>query len=215
MNGTDGVLGVVLAGGESRRYGRPKALAEVDGRSLLSRALSTLDEATGRAVVVANDPALCRDGTRSVRPDLRPGTGVLGGLLTAVEWARESGAAAAAVLACDMPFVPAALVARLVEASGIDRVSLPESDGPRGVEPLCAVYGVGCGAAIRDALDRGERAVISFFDDVDVRRLPIAEVRRFGEPGRLFFNVNRPEERDRAERMAGDPHRATPGASDE
>ena len=215
MSGPRKVLGVVLAGGESRRYGRPKALAEVDGRTLLDRALSTLDEATGRSVVVANDPALCRDRTRTVRPDLRPGTGVLGGLLTAVEWARESGATVAAVLACDMPFVPASLVARLIASGGIDRVSLPESDGPRGVEPLCAVYGIGCASAIRAALDRGDRAVISFFDDVDVRRLPLAEVRRFGDAGRLFFNVNRPEERDHAERLAGDPHRATPGASDE
>jgi len=126
----------------------------------------------------------------------------LGGILTALAWAEELERDAAVVLACDMPFVPADLLRRLARDAGGRRVSLPESDGPRGMEPLCAVYGVGCSGAITRALDRGERAIISFFSEVEVRRLPLRAVRRYGDPDRLFFNVNRPEERRRAERLA-------------
>lgn len=213
MNRTD-ALAVLLAGGGSTRYGSPKALAEVAGRSILDRGLETLDAVAGPAVIVANDPEPYAAAGREIRPDVRSGTGVLGGILTALAWAEELGRDAAVVLACDMPFVPAALLRRLARDAGARRVSLPESDGPRGMEPLCAVYGVGCADAITRALDRGERAIISFFSDVEVRRLPLAEVRRFGDPDRLFFNVNRPEERRRAEQLAAGTQADAPSGGD-
>lgn len=195
-------LGVLLAGGRSSRYGAPKALAEVGGRTILARALAALDEAVGQAVIVANDPGPYSGTGRQIRPDVRPGTGVLGGILTAVRWAAEAGRDAALVLGCDMPFVAAPLLARLAADAAPGGISIAASDGPRGVEPLCAVYGVDCAAPIAAALDRGERAVISFFDDVDVRRLPLEDVRRYGDPARMFFNVNRPDERREADRLA-------------
>lgn len=195
-------LGVLLAGGHSTRYGAPKALVEVGGRTILSRALGALDEAVGQAVIVANDPGPYLGAGRPIRPDVRPGTGVLGGILTAVTWAADAGHDAALVLACDMPFVAAPLLRRLAASAAPGSVSIAASDGPRGVEPLCAVYGVDCAGSIAGALDRGERAVISFFDDVDVRRLPLEDVRRYGDPARMFFNVNRPDERREADRLA-------------
>lgn len=211
---TTDVLAVLLAGGGSTRYGSPKALAEVAGRSILERGLETLDAVAGPAVIVANDPEPYAAAGREIRPDVRPGTGVLGGILTALEWAEELGRDAAVVLACDMPFVSPGLLRRLARDAGPRRVSLPESDGPRGMEPLCAVYGVECADAITRALDRGERAIISFFSDVEVRRLPLAEVRRFGDPDRLFFNVNRPDERRRAEQLAADAPTDAPSGGD-
>lgn len=196
-------LAVLLAGGGNTRYGAPKALAEVGGRTILERGLSSLEEAVGAdAVIVANDPEPYRRCERTIRPDVRPGTGVLGGILTAVTWARELDRTTALVLACDMPFVPAGLLRRLVALATRDGLAIPASEGPRGVEPLCAAYGSGCVEAIEAALDRGERAIISFFDDVEVHRLPLAEVERFGPADRIFFNVNRPGERRRAERLA-------------
>lgn len=196
-------LAVLLAGGRNTRYGAPKALAEIGGRTILDRGLAALETAVGTdAVIVANDPEPYRPSGRTIRPDVRPGTGVLGGILTAVTWARELDRGAALVLACDMPFVPPALLRRLVDEASPDGISVPASRGPRGLEPLCAVYGIGCADAIGAALDRGERAIISFFDDVDVHELPLEEVERFGPVDRIFFNVNRPEEHRRAERLA-------------
>lgn len=205
MNAPVPPLGVLLAGGRSRRYGSPKALAEVGGRTILDRALAALDGAVGNAVIVANEPDVYRSAGRPIRPDVRPGAGVLGGILTGVEWARERGRDAALVLACDMPFVPAGLLRRLADEAAADLVSIAASDGPRGMEPLCAAYGIDCADAIGRALDRGERAVVSFFSDVEVRRLALDEVRRYGDPARMFFNVNRPDERREADRLAAAP----------
>jgi len=76
---------------------------------------------------------------------------------------------------------------------------LPGSGGPRGVEPLCAVYGPACRGPIERRLDAGDLQAISFHGDVRVGILPLLEVRRFGDPGELFFNVNSPDDLDRAE----------------
>lgn len=207
-------LAVLLAGGRNTRYGAPKALAEVGGRTILERGLASLEAAVeDDAVIVANDPEPYRRAGRTIRPDVRPGSGVLGGILTAVTWARELDRSAALVLACDMPFVPPPLLRRLAADAPRDGVAVPESEGPRGLEPLCAAYGVGCAEAIEAALDRGERAIISFFPEVEVRRLSLDEVLRFGPADRTFFNVNRPGERRRAERLAATPT-AIPGEED-
>ena len=198
--GAPDALAVLLAGGQNRRYGgRPKALARVAGERIASRAIEALRAAAREVVMVANELDLYTELGLTIRPDLRPGVGALGGIHTAVAWAAESGAAGALVAACDMPFLSAPLLRRLVELGRSDRVVAPASDSRRGLEPLCAFYGTGCLRAIEDAIARGERSIVSFFPDVQVVTIPLEEVASFGDPALLFLNVNAPEDRKRAE----------------
>ncbi len=194
------VLAALLAGGANRRYaGQPKALEAVGGELIAMRAIRALREAAGRVVLVANEFATYRELGLEMRSDLRPGLGALGGIHTAVCWAEEAGYAGALIAACDMPFLSGELLRELVRKAGDDEVVAPESESRRGLEPLCAWYGTGCREAIETALDRGDRHVISFFDDVSVRMLPLDEVARFGDPDLMFLNVNTPADRERAE----------------
>ncbi|HEX6940834.1 MAG TPA: molybdenum cofactor guanylyltransferase [Longimicrobiales bacterium] len=197
-------FGAILAGGQSRRYGAPKALATIDGTPIVERVRAALAQACADIVLIANDAALYAGLGLPIRPDARPGLGVLGGILTALLWARDEGRPGALAVACDMPFLSPALLRRLLADAGHADVVAPESGGRRGVEPLCAWYGVGCIPAIEAELARGERHIVGFFDDVRVRRVPLDEVRAFGEPERLFLNVNTPEERERAERLTAE-----------
>lgn len=190
----------MLAGGAARRYdGRPKGLLTVGGRRILDRVVDAVAEATGAPpLLVANaaDAPSWRPDLVTV-PDIRPGCGSLGGIHTAVTVT----AGPVLCLAWDMPFVPVPLLQALIGgADGLDAL-LPESDGRRGMEPLCAVYGPACGAAIERQLARGDLRAIGFHDDVRVGRLPLALVRGFGDPDVLFFNVNRPEDLERAEEL--------------
>jgi len=74
-------------------------------------------------------------------------------------------------------------------------VVIPESDGSRrGVEPLCAWYSARCLPAVERTLDAGDLRVIGFHDQVRVQRLPLARVSDFGDPVRLFSNVNTPSD---------------------
>ncbi len=196
--------GAVLAGGAATRYaGIPKGLLAVGSQRMLDRVARAVQAATGTApLLVANAPdaATWHTGLHAV-PDARPGFGALGGIYTAV----TAGAGPVLCVAWDMPFVADALLRALIAgatAGGYDAF-LPESTGPRGLEPLCAVYGPACGPAIAGRLDQGEGdlAAISFHADVRVGILSLAQVKAFGDPDELFLNVNVPEDLERAEAL--------------
>lgn len=163
---------------------------------MLDRVAEALAAATGRSpILIANAPEASDwlPGL-AVYPDAEPGQGSVGGILTAVE-------AAGAVLcvAWDMPFVATGLLAELAEGLGEADAVLPESDSRRGLEPLCAAYGPACGPAIRAALARNDRRAIAFHAAVKVARLARERVLQYGDPGVLFFNVNTPDDLERAE----------------
>lgn len=199
-------LGVILAGGRNRRFdGRPKALERVDGRRIVDRVTDALRPLCADVVMIANDAGTYADVDLPMRPDARTGAGPVGGVREALAWARERGLPGALVVACDMPFVPVALLDALWRASAGADGAVPESGGPRGVEPLCAAYRVSCLDAIERALERDDLRVIGFFSDADVRRLSADEIAACGDAGRIFFNVNTADELARARAMRDGP----------
>ena len=190
--------GAVLAGGAATRFDRrPKGLEAVGGERILDRVVRALAEGLGEApLLVANAPdaATWRPDLRVV-PDVRPGTGALGGILTAVRQAP----APVVCVAWDMPFVNPALVRALARRLRGYDAALAESGGRQGLEPLCAAYGPGSGAAIDAALDAGDLRALGFLPRISVGILPLSEVRGFGDPELLFFNVNTADDLARAD----------------
>ena len=190
----------VLAGGAARRYGgHPKGLVSLGGRRILDRVVDAVAAVTGvPPLLVANAPdgPTWRPDLRTI-PDARPGYGSLGGIYTAV----VSGAGPVLCVAWDMPFVAAELLRALVAGSAGYDAFLPESDGRRGVEPLCAVYGPACAGAIERRLASHDLRAIGFHADVKVGTLSLERVRACGDPEVLFFNVNSPEDLVRAEAL--------------
>jgi molybdopterin-guanine dinucleotide biosynthesis protein A len=199
---TASVLGVISAGGASVRYGAPKALATVGGRRVVDLVADALRSGLGGADVVAivNDPALAAAIGLPHRTDVLEGVGALAGVHAALVWAAAAGAGYAFVAGCDMPLLEPALIARLATLRGDADAVLPASEGPRGVEPLCACYSIRCIAAIEAAAARGDRRMVGFHADVRTLILPLDEVGSYGEPARLFLNLNTPAEREVAER---------------
>ena len=197
-------LGAILAGGASRRFGSPKALAAVGGRPIVERVRDAVGSVVDDVVLVANAPELFAGLGLPVRPDGVPGVGALGGVRTALIWAREEGRPGALCVACDMPFVSPALLMRLLEraaASGAGAV-VPESRGRRGVEPLCAWYSAACVEVVDRMIEEGDTAVHALLARVRVDRVPLDEVERIGDAGVLFLNVNTAEDHERAMRIA-------------
>jgi len=192
--------GAVLAGGAASRYGgAPKGLVEVAGRRILDRVVDGVQAVTGAPpLLIANAPGASawRPDLKTI-PDARPGCGSLGGIYTAVTAAPEP----VLCVAWDMPFVPECLLRVLIEGAGNYDAFLPESSGRRGLEPLCAVYGPACGPAIERRLETGDLKAISFHADVRVGILSLAQDRAFGDPAELFFNVNTPDDLERAEAL--------------
>ncbi len=189
-------VGIVLAGGSSRRMGWDKALLAAGGESLPARAARRLAGLCAEVAVADRGRGLL-PGFPSL-PD-GPGQGPAAGIL---------GAAAAypgrrlLVLACDLPRVPEELLSALSGFDGCDGVF------PRwreGVEPLCALYGPAALAAVARRAARGLFALHGLVDEEDlaVRILTGGELARFGDPQEIFLNLNAPEDWERY--VAGDP----------
>lgn len=184
--------GVILAGGAALRYGgAPKGLERVGGIRIIDRVAAALRDVTDELWLIANTPeAVTWLPDAHVAPDVIAGAGGLGGLHAAL---RHTGTDVLLV-AWDMPFVPARLLARL-RALGRDAdVAVPESGSRRGIEPLCAWYGQSCLPAIEASLADGDRRMIGFHERVRVARLPARAMPEFGDPATLFMNVNSPDE---------------------
>jgi molybdopterin-guanine dinucleotide biosynthesis protein A len=183
------VRGAILAGGGATRFGgKPKGLEVVGGERILDRLARVMAAAfDAPPLLVANAPEApdWRPDLRTV-PDVRPGLGSLGGIYTAVVQAP----APVVCVAWDMPFVTEGLLRRLADGLLEHDACLPQSDGRRGVEPLCAAYGPACRDAIARSLDEGDLRAIAFHARIGVGILPLSEVVRFGDPELLFFNVN-------------------------
>ncbi|HUQ15057.1 MAG TPA: molybdenum cofactor guanylyltransferase [Gemmatimonadales bacterium] len=181
--------GAILAGGGATRFGgKPKGLEVVGGERILDRLVRVMTAAfDGPPLLVANatEAPEWRPDLRVV-PDVRPGLGSLGGIYTAVVEAP----APVVCVAWDMPFVSEGLLRRLADGLLEHDACLPQSDGRRGVEPLCAAYGPACREAIAHSLDQGDLRAIAFHERVSVGILPLSEVARFGDPELQFFNVN-------------------------
>jgi molybdopterin-guanine dinucleotide biosynthesis protein A len=187
----------VLAGGQSRRMGRDKALLDFLGEPLLKRVLGRVRLLTDDLFVVATDrPQYERFGVRVV-PDQLPGTGALGGIYTALAEAQHDRCLA---LACDLPFVNTDLLRFMAEQAGDWDVLIPALSAERSdqgsqetLETLHAVYARACRPAIERQLRAGNYKVIGFFAEVRVRRLPEEVVRRFDPELLSFYNANTPE----------------------
>jgi molybdopterin-guanine dinucleotide biosynthesis protein A len=194
--------GAVLAGGAASRYGGvPKGLLEVGGERIFDRVVDTMTWVLKqKPLLVANAPdaSTWRPGLDTTA-DARAGFGTLGGIYTAV----TAGEGPVLCVAWDMPFLTGPLLRSLIDLfdTGEYDAVLPESSGRRGLEPLCAVYGPACGPAIEQRLAAGELMAVSFHPDVRVGILSLARVREFGNPERLFFNVNTPADLERAEAL--------------
>ncbi|MCG8606476.1 molybdenum cofactor guanylyltransferase [bacterium] len=167
----------VLAGGESRRMGRNKALLRLQGETLIERSLSSIPDGYP-AKIVTNSPEeydfLQYQTIADVHKDLGPIGGVHAGLADAASFFSF-------FLACDLPFLSQELVKNL-----LNRHSKQDIFGGRtrdGYQPLCTIYSANCLAVIESQIKK---------QDFRLHRLPEmlnSEFIEIGEPGD-FFNVN-------------------------
>ena len=184
----------ILAGGQARRLGGiDKSALVVGAGSILDRQLSLLRELTPHILIVAGEAAGPRAADTTVVTDRIPGAGALGGLYTALV---EAPTEQVLVIACDMPFLTAPFLARLVErGKGVD-AALPRDE--RGRHPLCASYDRRIAAHLKARIERGELRVGDALAGLDVRELGADELAPFDLDGRLLLNVNTPADYQRA-----------------
>ena len=199
------VAGVLLAGGKSRRMGGgDKCLLELAGRPVLDRIIRRVRPQVGPMVLNANgDQARFAAFGLPVAADVVDGfAGPLAGVLTGLEWAAANapGCDWMASFACDAPFVPADLVARLIDAVAADGADMACARSGGRDHPVFGLWPVRLAAALRSAVvDEAIRKV-----DVWTARYRLVRADFAADPVDPFFNLNSPDDMARAEDLLSD-----------
>ena len=182
----------VLAGGQSRRMGRDKALLQLGGQTLIERVLAVAHP-LGYPRVIIGDPSSYGHLGLPVHPDRRSGLGPLGGLYTAL----STTAAPVLLLACDLPFLTPDFLHYLVNRRGPRQVVVPYA--ATGLQPLCALYEPSCLGAVEAAIQAGQLGMRNLLSNLSLDMVREKDWRPYDERGLLFANLNAPEEYERAQ----------------
>jgi len=187
--------GFVLAGGTSRRMGRPKAELFLQGETMLARQVRLLQDICRSVTVIGigrETPGL----VVAAWPDEIPGRGPAGGIYTALLHARTE---FNLIVGCDLPFVDARFL-RFLIGRGLETradITVPEARDFR-IQPVCAVYRRRALAAVRSRLNAGLNKTQDLVFRMRPRVLSWREIARAGFPSHIFANMNTPEDYEAA-----------------
>jgi molybdopterin-guanine dinucleotide biosynthesis protein A len=197
------VRGYVLAGGGSTRFGRDKALAEINGKTMLLQMCELIFYAVPREVRVIGDASKYGKYGVTCVADGWPGQGPLGGIITALLETANSATRSEwnLILSCDMPFLTEEMLAYCVDRARKSHAEVVVPRSKNGLEPLCACWRTSATAKLRRAFDEGIRKVTEGMKRLDMEILDESDWKRFDTAGRLFWNMNTPLDYEEAKRI--------------
>jgi len=199
----------ILVGGRSTRFGSNKAVAELNGQSILEKMATAVRTALPDSrirLIAANDSQFSGAASLTMSLptvfDLHEGRGPIGGLQTALSYAESDWALA---LACDQPLLSAELIVRLAYmiADEFDEIVPVQPDGK--MQPLCALYRTKtCLAIIEELLlpNRPAPPLRAIFEKVRTREVLFKEISDLPGSEHFFLNMNTPDDLQRATRLA-------------
>lgn len=172
--------------------GTNKALVELGSLTLLARAVELIEPVASPVTIVGMNKSQHVLHVASIR-DREPGCGPLGGIVTALAIASKEWAL---VLACDMPYVTVEflqlLSRRCASASPETQAVVPETS--RGLEPLCAIYRASASKVLEASLAGRKLKLTDVVATLRVDRVVESDWLAFSADGKLFTNINRPED---------------------
>ncbi|HOC58554.1 MAG: molybdenum cofactor guanylyltransferase [Syntrophaceae bacterium] len=187
INHTSGIL---LSGGRNSRMGMNKAFLEIDGIRLIDKILTIYRACFSDIIIVTNDPLSYLEFIdTTVVTDIYKGKGPLCGIYTGLFYASHP---YAFVSACDMPHFNKDFVNYLISQKDNHDIIVPETH--EGYQPLHAVYSRRCLPSMKRLLDLDKLKIIGFYRDMRVLAIHEEKIRPYNPDGRLFQNLNTPED---------------------
>ncbi len=193
------ITGVILAGGKSRRMGgKTKALLPFPKLPLIQLQLEEMNKCCDELLVITHDPALFEpvvNGMARVVPDMYPGLGPLGGLVTAMT---KSNNEFIWLVGCDMPYISsaAAMVMRVtLEQSDADAI-IPIEEGM--VHPLHAIYRTRSKPAAEEVIAKQRFSMMDYLSSIACIEVTAAYYQQYQIPYDFTVNMNTPSEYEQA-----------------
>lgn len=188
--------GVILAGGQSKRFGgQNKAFIRIGGKRIIDRLLDVYSRLFDQIVLVANDPITYMDVDALIVSDHYAVRSSLNGLHAGLYAAAHEYVFCAA---CDAPFIKGALVQQLLDNIDYNAdLIIPQTSA--GYEPMFAVYKKTCLPTMMWQLERDQLKIQGLFRKIRVKTVAESELRAADPELISFFNVNTPEDLIQAE----------------
>ena len=191
--------GVILAGGKNSRLpGKKKAFRRIGDAMILETIYEVFSSLFKEVIIVVNEPKEFAGWDMTVVTDIIPAQCALAGLHAGLFYASYP---YAYVTACDTPFIKPAVIEYIVGSirPGYE-VIIPRTDD--GLETLSAVYSKACIPLIEKNLENNIFMIKKFFRKKRVREIPVARLKELDPEMRFIFNVNTPDDFERAKTMA-------------
>jgi molybdenum cofactor guanylyltransferase len=184
---------IVLAGGKSSRMGRPKALLPFDNEPLIVHIVRALNRIFAETVVVAAPRQEMPSLPATLVRDEMAYQGPVGGITYGL---KAAGKKLCFVTSCDVAFLNAPLISHLMSRIPNYHVVVPYWQ--ERLQPLHAAYRRSVLPLLEDQLERGELRPVYLFDRVPTCKIGEEEIRIFDPDGLSFFNMNTPDDYQRA-----------------
>lgn len=183
------VLGVILAGGRSSRMGgNDKFLLDLGGKKILDHIIERLEPQVDRLILNANREV---DTILEVVPDLVNSYGPLGGLYSALNYARENGFSQIITVPCDTPFIPYDFASRLLENRQTP-IAVAKSAGR--LHPVLALWHISLLGELKKTIENNQ---LKMMDWISSRSVTEVCWDTLPDP---FFNINTADDLATAEK---------------
>tara|TARA_B100001142_G_C14125725_1_gene574870 strand:+ start:80 stop:694 length:615 start_codon:yes stop_codon:yes gene_type:complete len=198
------ILGVVLAGGKSQRFGEDKSQVKLQGKLLIDYVLNEIIDEFNETLIIANNSINFMQSNKiSITRDFQSGLGPLGGVLTAMKWVKEKNKKYKwiSTFPVDTPFFTKKELKFFYENININKNKLFFIRNENTRHNIFGLWSLDLMEKLEKDLIKGERKVEVWADTVGVNVVNID----YKKPD-PFFNINTKKDLDKAIKILKNDH---------
>ena len=190
------ILGAVLAGGKSQRFGEDKSQVKLNGKLLIDYILSEIIDEFNEILIVSNNQIKFKNYENiSLINDFKKDQGPLGGVLSAMKWAKEKNNKYKwiSTFPVDTPFFKKEILQKFLSEinSKESKLFFIKSNNTR--HNIFGIWSIDLMKKLEDDLNKGQRKVELWANSVGVKIINMEFINK--DP---FFNINTKEDLEKA-----------------
>ena len=197
------ILAVVLAGGKSKRFGRDKSQVKLGNKILIDYILSEIIDLYKDILIVANEPIRFLNSDKiSLTKDIKKDLGPLGGVFTAMKWARDNKKEYKwiSTFPIDTPFFKKDHLSKFYQDISLEKSNLFFMKSKNTRHNIFGLWSLELFEKLELALDKGDRKVELWANEIGVKTIDF-EHENNKDP---FFNINTEEDLKIAKKLLND-----------
>tara|TARA_B100000427_G_scaffold305265_1_gene291138 strand:- start:491 stop:1099 length:609 start_codon:yes stop_codon:yes gene_type:complete len=192
------ILGIVLAGGRSQRFGEDKSQVKLDGKILIDHILNEISDGFKEILIVSNNKIKFKhsDNISMIR-DLKKDQGPLGGILSAMKWIKEKrkNYKWISTFPVDTPFFKKEILQNFLHEINLEESKLFFIKSNNTVHNIFGIWSIDLMEKLEEDLNNGDRKVESWANSVGAKVISMEFINE--DP---FFNINTKEDFKKAQK---------------